>query len=163
LEVLSLSARASSPVIWAARVDLLKRAQLLAWDDAKGRNLVIAGSPISIRSLREHPILEAFFLKDRTEAPRVGVGATLNKEARPGEESVFFGPGKRPDQFDYAVIARVPGVNRARRVCIPAKPITDSNLMAIRIPRHADHCRSEATPGLFHDADLIGMSQSILV
>ncbi|MDO8931253.1 MAG: hypothetical protein Q7U97_02570, partial [Rhodocyclaceae bacterium] len=32
---------------------------------------------------------------------------------------------------------------------IPAKPITDSNLMAIRIPRHADHYRSEATRACF--------------
>lgn len=33
--------------------------------------------------------------------------------------------------------------------------------MAIRVPRHADHYRSEATLGLFHDADLIGMNQSM--
>ena len=32
---------------------------------------------------------------------------------------------------------------------IPAKPITDSNLMAIRIPMHADHYRSEATRACF--------------
>jgi hypothetical protein len=35
------------------------------------------------------------------------------------------------------------------QVRIPAKPITDSNLMAIRIPRHADHYRSEATRACF--------------
>ena len=34
-------------------------------------------------------------------------------------------------------------------VRIPAKPITDSNLMAIRIPMHADHYRSEATRACF--------------
>jgi hypothetical protein len=99
---------------------LLKRAQLLTWDDAKDRNLVIVGSPISIRSLREHPFLEAFVFKDRTEEPRVGIGAILNKQPSPGEETVFFGPDKRPYQFDYAVIARVPGVNPARRALILA-------------------------------------------
>jgi len=35
------------------------------------------------------------------------------------------------------------------QVRIPAKPITNSNLMAITIPRHADHYRSEATRACF--------------
>jgi hypothetical protein len=46
---------------------------------------------------------------------------------------------------------------------IPAKPIADSNLMAIRIPIHADHCRSEATLGCFYHRELIGIRQSICI
>jgi hypothetical protein len=48
-------------------------------------------------------------------------------------------------------------------VRIPAKPIADSNLMAIRIPIHADHCRSEATLGCFYHRELIGIRQSICI
>lgn len=99
---------------------LLKRAQLLTWDDAKDRNLIVVGSPISIRTLREHPFLEEFVFKDRTEEPRVGVGAILNKHPVSGEESIYFGPETRPYQFDYAVIARVPGVNPARSALVLA-------------------------------------------
>jgi hypothetical protein len=44
-------------------------------------------------------------------------------------------------------------------VRIPAMPITHSNLMAIRIPKHADHFRSEATLGCSHHRELIGLSQ----
>jgi hypothetical protein len=47
----------------------------------------------------------------------------------------------------YAVVcrthSRIIGVSSMLR--IPAMPIANSNLMAIRIPIHADHHRSEAT------------------
>jgi hypothetical protein len=43
---------------------------------------------------------------------------------------------------------------------IPAKPITDSDLMAITIPSDADHCRSEATLGCSYHAEVIGIRQS---
>ena len=51
----------------------------------------IIGSPISIRALREHPILEQFVFRYRTEEPRVGVGAVINKKPRPGEQGVYYG------------------------------------------------------------------------
>jgi hypothetical protein len=39
-------------------------------------------------------------------------------------------------------------------------PITNSDLMAITIPRDADHRRSEATLDSFYHAGLIGIRQS---
>jgi hypothetical protein len=45
-------------------------------------------------------------------------------------------------------------------VRIPAMPITDSDLMAITIPRDADHRRSEATLSCSYHAEVIGISQS---
>jgi hypothetical protein len=93
---------------------ILKRAQLLSWDDAVDRNLVIVGSPISIRALREQPFLEEFQFKDRTIEPRLGVGAILNNHPRPGEEPIYFGPDTRPYAFDYAVVARLPGLRASR-------------------------------------------------
>jgi len=46
-------------------------------------------------------------------------------------------------------------------VRIPTKPITNSELMAITIPRDVDHRRSEATLSSFNDAEVIGISQSL--
>jgi hypothetical protein len=43
---------------------------------------------------------------------------------------------------------------------IPAKPIADSELMAIRIPKEADRRRSEATLNSFYHAGVIGIRQS---
>jgi len=45
-------------------------------------------------------------------------------------------------------------------MCIPAKPIVDSELMAIRIPEEADRRRSEATLGSSHHLQVIGIRQS---
>jgi len=93
---------------------ILKRSQLLIWDDAVDRNLVIVGSPIDIRVLREQPLLEEFRFKDRTVEPRLGVGAIVNNHPRPGEEAIYFGPEARPYAFDYAVVARLPGLRASR-------------------------------------------------
>ena len=43
---------------------------------------------------------------------------------------------------------------------IPAMPITNSELMAITIPKDADHRRSEATLGCSYHAEVIGIRQS---
>jgi len=44
---------------------------------------------------------------------------------------------------------------------IPAMPIADSELMAIRIPKDADRRRSEATLGCSYHAEVIGIRQSL--
>jgi len=46
-------------------------------------------------------------------------------------------------------------------VRIPATPIADSELMAIRIPKDADRRRSEATLGCSYHAEVIGIRQSL--
>lgn len=46
-----------------------------------------------------------------------------------------------------------------RQVGIPAKPITDSDLMAITIPSDAERRRSEATLSCSYHAAVIGISQ----
>ena len=93
---------------------ILRRAQLLTWDDAADRNLVIVGSPTSIRALREQPFLQEFRFRDRTTGPRPGAGAIVNNHPLPGEEPVYFGPDTRPYAFDYAVVARLPGLRASR-------------------------------------------------
>ena len=43
----------------------------------------------------------------------------MNVEPAPGEEAIYFGPG-RPFTFDYAVIARLPNLHPERKVLILA-------------------------------------------
>src|ERR1035438_8652711 len=49
---------------------------------------------------------------------------------------------------------------KAKKVRIPAMPITHSDLMAITIPSDADHRRSEATLGCSYHAEVIGIRQA---
>jgi hypothetical protein len=51
------------------------------------------------------------------------------------------------ERRDAALRRRIPEHFIFTRLRIPAMPITNSNLMAIRIPIDADHHRSEATLG----------------
>jgi len=53
-----------------------------------------------------------------------------------------------------------PSSKEQAEVRIPAMPITHSDLMAITIPRDADHRRSEATLGCSYHAEVIGIRQS---
>jgi hypothetical protein len=46
---------------------------------------------------------------------------------------------------------------------IPAKPITDSDLMAITIPNDADRLRSEGTLSYFYHAEVIAILSILLL
>jgi hypothetical protein len=99
---------------------ILKRAQLLTWDDAADRNVVIVGSPIPIRALRERSFLDELQFRDRTTEARPSAGAIVNKHPLPGEEAIYFGPDTRPYAFDYAVVARLPGLRASRWMLVLA-------------------------------------------
>jgi len=58
-------------------------------------------------------------------------------------------------------LRRIRQLGLASYVRIPAKPITDSELMAITIPSDADRRRSEATLGCSYHAEVIGIRQSL--
>jgi hypothetical protein len=63
--------------------------------------------------------LQYFRFKSGYQEPHFGVGGIIYVEAKPGEESIYFGPEK-PLTFDYAVIAMLPNVNAERKVLILA-------------------------------------------
>jgi hypothetical protein len=74
----------------------------------------------------------------------------ISKEGYFKLENGKYGPvfPRTPACHGFTIIAKIkPG-----RVRIPAKPITDSELMAITIPSDADHRRSEATLGCSYHA-----------
>jgi hypothetical protein len=75
-----------------------------------------------------------------------------------GEQRVGFAmteiSGGRADEFgDFMTVLKLR---------IPAKPITDSDLMAVTVPSDAEHRRSEATLSSSYHAEVIGIRQPFL-
>ena len=97
----------------------LKRAELLTWDEVKDANVVFVGAPDANSRLGELAPLQYFKFKSGHDEPRFGIGGIINLHPAPGEESVYFGPG-RPLTSDYAVVALLPNLHPDRKVLILA-------------------------------------------
>lgn len=97
----------------------LKRAELLTWDEAQDANVVFVGAPDANSPLREMAPLRYFSFKSSREEPQFGTGGVINLHPAPGEESIYYGPGK-PYTFDYAVIALLPNLHPERKVLVLA-------------------------------------------
>ena len=89
---------------------------LLTWDEARDSNLIFVGGPLAQTPLREVPMLTEFEFRNRRAGIPGPSGAILNLHPRKGESSIYFGPLARPFEFDYAVVALRPSVNRSHRV-----------------------------------------------
>ncbi len=100
------------------KTPIVKRAQLLTWDDAVETNLIVIGNPTSVKALKDFPFLQKFQFKDRYVEPHIGVGAIFNRSPGKDEEPVYFGPDTRPYLFDYAVIALLPGFKPTKRTLV---------------------------------------------
>lgn len=96
-----------------------KRSSLVAWDEARSRNLVFIGGPNVIDSLAELPRLQEFRFKSIDEEPSTGRGGIINIHPRPGEEQIYLNSGP-PYGMDYAVIGLVPSMSPDRRALILA-------------------------------------------
>jgi hypothetical protein len=92
-----------------------KHGALLTWDEARDRNLIFVGGPLAQTPLSEVPILTEFEFRNRRAGIPGPSGAILNLHPRTGESSIYFGPQKRPFDFDYAVVALRPSVNPSHR------------------------------------------------
>jgi hypothetical protein len=90
----------------------LKRSQLVAWDEAKSRNLIFIGASVENPSLRVLPPTINF-----TQEARPGSADIVNHHPRPGEPAVYARP-EHPLTTDYAIIALLPGVQPGKRVLL---------------------------------------------
>ena len=91
---------------------VLKRSQLMTWDEAQARNLVFIGSVAENSSLR---VLEA--LTDFTITSSPGSSGVVNHHPKPGEPAVF----SRPDPVtgkDYAILALLPGIQPGKHILV---------------------------------------------
>jgi hypothetical protein len=90
----------------------LKRSQLVAWDEAKSRNLIFIGASVENPSLRVLPPTINF-----TQEAKPGFAGIVNHHPRPGEPEVYSRP-EHPLTTDYAIIALLPGVQPGKRVLL---------------------------------------------
>ena len=96
-----------------------KRSSLIAWDEARSRNLIFVGGPEVNDSQMQLPSLEQFGFKSIEEQPSAGVGGVVNLHPEAGEEHYYFNSGP-PYTMDYAVIGVVPALTPGRRALILA-------------------------------------------
>lgn len=90
----------------------LKRSQLVAWDEAKSRNLIFIGASVENPSLRVLPPTVNF-----TQEAGNGFAGFVNHHPKPGEPAVYSRP-EHPLTTDYAIIALLPGVQPGKRVLL---------------------------------------------
>lgn len=90
----------------------LKRSQLVAWDEAKGRNLIFIGASVENPSLR---VLQP--TTDFTTEAHPGFASIINHHPRNGEPAVYSRP-EHPFTTDYAIVALLPGVQPGKHVLL---------------------------------------------
>ncbi len=83
---------------------VLKRSQLMTWDDAKVRNLIFIGSTAENPSLKALQSSLDFSIVASPEAAGIE-----NHHPQPGEPTVYWRP-EHPLTRDYAIVALMPGV-----------------------------------------------------
>lgn len=96
----------------------VKRSQLLTWDEARGHDLIFIGAPVHnfpVAQIR----LQQFSFKQSE-----GMTTVVNEKPRPGEQPDYYCEPSPPFKADYAVIARLPGSDRARNALVLAGTTT---------------------------------------
>jgi hypothetical protein len=91
---------------------ILKRSQLVTWDEAKLKDLIFIGSPAENLSLRDLPMPTEFTLVSNPDA-----SGYVNQHPKPGEPSLYSRP-ERPLTRDYAVVAYLPGVQPGKKMML---------------------------------------------
>jgi hypothetical protein len=99
----------------------VKRGSLFSLDDARNNDLIFVGSPSENLTLQDIPGTQEFVFQRITTGPRKGDLAVVNEHPQGGEPiQVLSTVSTLPLTEDYAVIAYMPGLNRARSVMILA-------------------------------------------
>lgn len=91
---------------------VLKRSQLVTWDEAQMRNLIFLGSVAENPSLRVLPATSDFTLE--ATANESGL---VNRHPKAGEPSVYSRP-EHPLTTDYAILALLPGIRPGQKILV---------------------------------------------
>lgn len=110
----------------------LKRSQLVAWDEAKSRNLIFIGASVENPSLR---VLQPTV--DFTPEAHADYAGIVNHNPRPGEPAMYSRP-EHPLTTDYAIIALLPGVQPGKRVLLFSGLTTFGTQAAVELLCHPD-------------------------
>ncbi len=91
---------------------ILKRSQLMTWDEAKLKNIIFIGSTA------ENPSLSALqSTREFTITANHEYSGYVNHHPRPGEPAIYSRP-ERPLTKDYAILALLPGMQSGERILI---------------------------------------------
>jgi hypothetical protein len=110
----------------------VKRGSLFTLDDAKNNDLIFIGSPSENLTLLEIPGTQEFVFKQVQSGVRRGNMEIVNVRPQSGEPKEFLAtPSNQPLTEDYALIALVRGLNRARSELILAGTTTIGTQAAV--------------------------------
>ena len=116
---------------------VLKRSQLVTWDEAKLRNLIFIGSQAENPSLGALPSITDFSVI--TNGATTGI---INHHPKTGEPSVYTRP-EHPLTSDYAIVALLPGLQSGKNILVFSGMTTLGTQAAVEYM-----CRQDAIRGL---------------
>ena len=110
----------------------VKRGSLFTLDDAKKNDLIFVGSPAENLTLLDLPGSKEFVFKRLAASPHKGDLGIVNVHPEAGEPNIFYPSNStQPLTEDYAIIARVRGLNPDRMVLILAGTTTIGTQAAV--------------------------------
>lgn len=89
----------------------LERGQLVSLDDVRNNNVIFVGSPSENLTLRDIPGARDFVFQRLTTTARKGDLGIFDRHPQPGGAPYYLAAASSPVVEDYALIARVPGIN----------------------------------------------------
>lgn len=116
----------------------LERGQLISLDDVRNNNVIFVGSPSENLTLRDIPGTHDFVFQRLKESVRKGDLGIFNLRPQPGEAPYYLASPTTPLVDDYALIARIPGINPAHWTLILAGITTMGTQAAAEYVCHAD-------------------------
>lgn len=116
----------------------VKRGALLSLDDVKKTNLIFVGAPVENLTLNDIPTTRYFKFRPVAEGPRQGNIQVVNVQPAAGEAATYINAADHPITDDYAIIARLPGLEQGRQIVIAAGTTTIGTQAAVEFLCHPD-------------------------
>ena len=119
----------------------VKRGALLSLDDVKTTNLIFVGAPVENLTLNDIPTTRFFKFRSVTQGPRQGDVEVVNVQPAAKEAATYINADSHPITDDYAIIARLPGLEQGRQIIIAAGTTTIGTQAAVEFLCHPDTLR----------------------
>lgn len=119
----------------------VKRGDLLSLDDAQINNLIFVGAPAENPSVKDVVALRYFGFQPIANGPRKGYSGFRNLRPQNKELEFYVNSPDRPIIDDYAIVARVPGLNQEHKILLAAGTTTIGTEAAIEFVCHKDTVR----------------------
>jgi len=119
----------------------ITRGALLSLDDAKSRDVILVGRPAEGPSVNDLVALRYFEFQDITEGPHQGDLAVRDLHPQDKEHELYLKSPELPITDDYAIVARVPGLNKDHKILLAAGTTTIGTEAAVEYLCHVDTLR----------------------